>query len=172
METPNFEHLVNEYHEALYRFAFSLTQSEIEARELTQQTFYLWATKGHQLRDVTKVKTWLFTTLHREYLGGKRRQLRFPHHEVGEMEAELPTHSPATFYSVDATMVRDALLQIDEIYRAPLSLFYLEDNSYLEIADILRVPLGTIKSRISRGMALLQDQFQVGGAKPGQTRNS
>ena len=170
MDTLDFEQLVAQYHEVLFRFAFSLAQTEHEARELTQQTFYLWAAKGHQLRDRTKVKTWLFTTLHREYLGGRRRQVRFPHHELEEVEAELPTQYPPESYTVDGSTVRAALGRIDELYRVPLSLFYLEDYSYNEIAEVLQVPLGTIKSRISRGMAMLQEQFLGAGKAAGVRR--
>jgi RNA polymerase sigma-70 factor (ECF subfamily) len=57
------------YYEPLYQFAFSLARDEADACDLTQQTFCIWAAKGHQLRDASKVKTWLFTTLHREFLG-------------------------------------------------------------------------------------------------------
>jgi DNA-directed RNA polymerase specialized sigma24 family protein len=67
-DDPDFEDLVNRYYRALYQFAFSLTRAEAEAGDLTQQTFYVWAAKGHQLRDAAKVKTWLFTTLYREFL--------------------------------------------------------------------------------------------------------
>lgn len=163
METLEFEQVVVQYHEVLFRFALSLAQSEHEARELMQQTYYLWATKGHQLRDRTKIKTWLFTTLHREFLGGRRRQVRFPHHELEEMEAELPTQSPPEAFLLDGSTVRAALGRIDELYRVPISLFYLDDYSYNEIAEVLQVPLGTIKSRISRGMAMLQEQFGNSG---------
>ena len=55
-----FEAIVGEHYEPLFRFAMSLTRSKPEAWDLTQQTFYIWATKGHQLRDLSKVKTWLF----------------------------------------------------------------------------------------------------------------
>jgi RNA polymerase sigma-70 factor (ECF subfamily) len=74
----DFESVVAEYYEPLYQFAFSLTRSEADACDLTQQTFYVWATKGHQLRDESKVKTWLFTTLHRAFLENRRKQSRFP----------------------------------------------------------------------------------------------
>jgi RNA polymerase sigma-70 factor (ECF subfamily) len=154
-----FEQVVDQYHEVLFRFAFSLVQSEQEARELTQQTYYLWASKGHQLRDRSKIKTWLFTTLHREFLGGRRRQVKFPHHELEEVETELPTHSAPESYALDGATVRTALGRIDELYRLPITLFYLDDYSYNEIAEILQVPLGTIKSRISRGMAMLEVEF-------------
>jgi len=63
----DFESLVASYYRSLYQFAFSLTQAEADACDLTQQTFYVWATKGHQLRDASTVKSWLFTTLHREF---------------------------------------------------------------------------------------------------------
>ena len=68
MPGPDFETVVAGYYEPLYRFAISLTRSEADACDLAQQTFYMWATKGHQLRDPSKVKSWLFTTLHRAFL--------------------------------------------------------------------------------------------------------
>jgi len=83
------------YYRSLYQFAFSLTRAEADACDLTQQTFYIWATKGHQLRDVSKVKTWLFTTLHREFLETRRRQTRFPHYELSQVTGELPVIAPA-----------------------------------------------------------------------------
>src|SRR5215471_6739383 len=88
-----FELLVNEHYEALYRFALSLTRSETDAQDLTQQTFYVWATKGHQLQDFSKVKTWLFTTLYRAFLVARRRQARHPHCELEEVSQDLPTVS-------------------------------------------------------------------------------
>src|SRR5262245_45660698 len=68
----DFERLVDSHHAALYRFALSLCRNETEAGDLVQETFYLWAAKGHQLADPSKVKSWLFTTLHREFLGKRR----------------------------------------------------------------------------------------------------
>ncbi len=128
---PDFEGLVEQYYRSLYQFAFSLAQSESEACDLTQQTFYIWATKGHQLRDVSKVKSWLFTT------------------RVNQL---------------DSAQLLVALQQIDAVYHAPVALFYLEDYAYKEIAEILSIPMGTVKSRISRGIAQLQQA--LGGSPP------
>ena len=58
--------------------------------------------------------------------------------------------------TLDAARASECLGQVQEPYRAALILFYMEDYSYKEIADILEVPLGTVRSRISRGMAQLQ----------------
>src|SRR6266705_6911680 len=53
----DFESLVSLHYVSLYRFALSLTRKESDACDLTQQTFYVWASKGHQLEDVSKVKS-------------------------------------------------------------------------------------------------------------------
>src|SRR5881396_2240869 len=115
--TMDFESLVNTYYRALYQFALSLTHTEAEASDLTQQTFYIWAKKGHQLRDASKVKTWLFTTLHREFLKTRRRQSRFPHQELETAERELPAVEPAMVDQLDADDVVAALREVDELYR-------------------------------------------------------
>jgi DNA-directed RNA polymerase specialized sigma24 family protein len=68
MEADHFEQIVALHYEPLFRFALSLTRTEADARDLTQHAFYVWAGKGYQLRDRSKVKAWLFTTLHRAFL--------------------------------------------------------------------------------------------------------
>src|SRR5258708_28942937 len=158
-ERPDFEALVEQFYRPLYQFAFSLTQAESDACDLTQQTFYIWATKGHQLKDASKVKSWLFTTLHREFLESRRRQSRFPHYELSQVETDLPTISPARVNQLDSPQVLEALRQIDEAYQAPVALFYLESCPYKDIAQILDIPMGTVKSRISRGIAQLQKRL-------------
>lgn len=152
----DFEGLVARFYEPLYQFAFSLTRSEADACDLTQQTFYVWATKGHQLRDSDKVKTWLFTTLHRQFLESRRRQNRFPHQDLEASEFELPIVEPHAFSQLDTAKVLTSLARVDESFQAPVALFYLQDCSYKQIADILDLPLGTVKSRISRGIGQLQ----------------
>src|SRR6184192_4080930 len=123
MPSDDFEQIVSQHYEPLYRFAFSLTRTEADACDLTQQTFYIWATKGHQLRDISKVKTWLFTTLHRALLESRRRQLRFPHHDLEEVSAQLPASSPDLAAHVDSSQVLPALARVDEIYQVAVALF-------------------------------------------------
>jgi len=170
----DFESVVARFYESLYQFAFSLTHKEADACDLTQQTFYIWATKGHQLRDPAKVKTWLFTTLHRQFLESRRRLVRFPHHELEAASHELPTISPRVANQLDSAQVLVALSRVDEVYQAPVALFYLEDCSYKDIAEILNVPMGTVKSRISRGIGQLQALLAdtVSKAKPDSGRTT
>src|SRR4051812_17385389 len=111
-----FEAIVSEHHEVLFRFAISLTRSQADAEDLTQQTFCTLAKKGHQLRDASKVKMWLFTTLHRAFLAARRKQTRFPHHNLEAVAEELPASElpePANY--VDASHAVAALAKVDEV---------------------------------------------------------
>lgn len=146
---------MEQHYRRLYQFAYNLSHDDAQACDLTQQTFLTWARKGHQLRDPSKVKTWLFTTLHREFLQSRRKSARFPHYELDQVAHELPAVPPAMADHLDAGTVLASLAQISEIFRGPLTLFYLEDYSYKEIAEILDVPVGTVQSRIARGKSQL-----------------
>ena len=148
---PEFETLVKLYYQDLYRFGFSLTRNEADACDLTQETFYIWANKGHQLKDLGKVKGWLFTTLHREFLQMSRRQERFTDEPISDVVQDFPHVSADVVNRIDAQTMLKVLGQIEEGYRAPLVLYYSEDLSYKEIADVLEIPLGTVQSRIARG---------------------
>ena len=162
----DFESLVTRYYKALYQFGYSLTQSEQDACDLTQQTFYTWAAKGHQLRDASKVKTWLFSTLHHEFLNSRRRQKNFPHFELSVLEHELPALTSEMVNHLDSGQVLSALNRIDPVYQAPVALFYLEDCSYKDIARLLNIPIGTVKSRISRGISQLYREMSDAASDP------
>ncbi len=161
-----FEDLVRTHYASLYRFALSLTRSETDASDLTQQTFLIWGSKGHQLRDRSRAKTWLFTTLHREFLRLRRHQIRFPRVELSEVEPELSFVEPEGIEILKLDSVLRALAQVEPLYQAVLSLFYVEEMSYREMADILGVPIGTVQSRLSRGKAQLRQLLGTESASP------
>lgn len=164
MADVDFDELVEEYYKPLFRFGLSLSRKESDASDLTQQTFQTWATKGHQLRDTSKVKTWLFTTLYRAFLAQKRHGERFVDIE-SDMEFAEPAHVlPSVVDALDAGIVQEALLALDDRYRAPVTLFYMKQHSYREIAEILEIPIGTVMSRISRGKAELRERLRDAAA--------
>jgi RNA polymerase sigma-70 factor (ECF subfamily) len=148
---------VNLYYGPLFRFAMSLTRAEADALDLVQDTFSIWAEKGHQLHDPSKAKAWLFTTLHRRFLESARRAARFPHVDIDDAAPDLPSTDPPDYADrLDAKTVLELLACVDGQFQAAVALFYLEDYSYNEIAAILEVPLGTVKSRLARGLAQLK----------------
>ena len=158
---PEFEKIVNLYYRNLYRFGLSLTRNEADASDLTQQTFYVWANKGYQVKNLANVKAWLFTTLHREFLQLRRRGSRFSDEPISEAMQGLPEISTDVVNRIDAHTMLQALGKIDRGYRAPLVLYYMEDLSYKQIADALEIPLGTVQSRIARGKTYLLQRMKT-----------
>ena len=158
---PDFRELVDAHYAGLYRFALSMCRRQGMAEDLVQQTFLQWARKGSALRDASKVKSWLFTTLYREWLSISRKEKRF---EVVEFNAEIHAEPAQEVDSdpgpVDNVMLRAALDQLEEAFRAPLVLFYMKELSYKQIAEILEVPIGTVMSRLSRGKDMLRKLLQ------------
>jgi RNA polymerase sigma factor (sigma-70 family) len=179
-----FEAIVNDHYQGLYRFALSLTRSQTDAKDLVQQTFYTWATKGHQLRDTTKVKTWLFTTLHRLFLYDRRKTNKVVCADLDEVAEQVADLSATLPEDMDSSRVLLALSRVDAVYQAAVALFYLQDWRYKEIALVLKIPIGTVKSRIARGVAqlreiVLSEEFDevvpnsagVGKSPPGTSKN-
>jgi RNA polymerase sigma factor (sigma-70 family) len=157
MSNQAFTQLVDAHYAALYRFALSLARNSADAGDLVQQTFFIWATKGHGLREMAKAKSWLFTTLYREFLRGRRRDQRASAIEdLPPGQRDIAAEEIDHVARLDAATVMVALQGVDEVFRAPLTLFYLEDLSYQEIAEALEVPIGTVMSRLSRGKAQLR----------------
>lgn len=156
----HYEWAVEQHYSALYRFAFGLTASESDAADLTQETYHVFLAKGDAIRDAHKVKSWLFTTLYRLFLGRRRHSARFPETSVELAVSELPPIVPRQAEALEGSLVVSALHQLEEIHRAPLMLFYLQELSYKEIAEVLGLPMGTIMSRISRGKEILRARLQ------------
>src|SRR5215207_4714177 len=157
MPEDGFSELVEAYYAALYRFALSLAKNSADAGDLTQQTFFIWATKGQALRDAAKAKTWLFTTLYREFLRVRRRGGRITAIEdLAPGEQDPPDTEVDVVSRMDAQLVMESLREVELVFREPLTLFYLQDLSYTEIAEILSVPIGTVMSRLSRGKVHLR----------------
>lgn len=152
-----FAELVDAHYQALFRFGMSLTRDVDRASDLVQETFCIWAAKGSQLRDRSKAKTWLFTTLHREFLNQRRRASRFSDEPLDEATAEaMVAPQDDAERQMDGQRALELLGALEESYRTPLALFYLQQHSYKEIAEILDIPIGTVMSRLSRGKEMLR----------------
>lgn len=161
----DFPRLVAHHYQALYRFAFSLSKRADDAADLVQQVFLLWAQKGHTLRDPSKAKSWLFTSLYRDFLRNNRRNQQLTPTDQALLQETPDASLPNSRRTLDAKEALAALDKLDPVYREPLLLFYIDDLSYKEIANILEIPIGTVMSRLSRGKALLKDVLSENSGK-------
>lgn len=162
MSTRDFELLVETHYEDLYRFAFSLARNPDEASDLTQQTFAIYAEKGDQIREVEKRKNWLFTTLYREFLKSRARSRRQVSLEESGLEMNHPAEDSSVQRGSEQRELLAALAALGEDQRAILTLFYLDQHSYKEIAVILGIPTGTVMSRLSRAKEALRMGYERG----------
>ena len=152
----DLEAIVSEYYAALYRFGFALAKNESDAADLTQETFLILTKHQNQIREPERIKSWLFTTLRREFLQMNRIRTAHPEVEFQPDENKIPAMEPDVLRSSDGRTALTALEQVQENYRPAVKLFYLADLSYKEIAATLGVPIGTIMSRLSRGKEQLK----------------
>ncbi len=141
----------------LRRYAFALTRNMSRADDLVQDTLVRAIAKQHCWQWGTNLRAWLFTIMHNQNVNGVRRCAR--EGIIVEVDDTWPVLTTATDAPTAALSLRDldrALAQIPEERRQVILLIGLEGASYEEAATILDVPLGTIRSRLSRGRESLR----------------
>jgi RNA polymerase sigma-70 factor (ECF subfamily) len=162
-----FDWLVTHYHGLVYNLLCGALGDAADAADATQEVF-LKAFRGIRgFRQGSSLKTWLYRIALREASNQRRW---FWRHRRGETPLETPTGEPAIelpdgeaspFERLAAAeeqrMVRQALAQVPEVFRQAVILRDLEDLSYEEVAEVLEVSVGTVKSRILRGRRLLRE---------------
>lgn len=153
--------------DALYSFALKLSRARDDAEDLVSDTVLRAFERWDQYRLGTNIRAWLFTILYHLFVSRKRRiDARevpegdgesgwSPQDEVGEADPE------GRFYDsfLDDEIVK-AIFALPEDYRTAVVLSDIEDFRYAEIAQMLGIPEGTVKSRLFRGRRLLQRKLR------------
>ena len=150
--------LIEQHYAAVYRFAYRLTGSAVDAEDLTQQAFLTAQEKLNQLRDPERSGGWLYAIVRNTYL----KKCRGPR-GIGEASLDdvpEPMAAGPVNTEIDAEVLQSALNEMPEAYRTPLILFYFDEFSYKEIAERLDVPIGTIMSRLSRAKRFLRSRLE------------
>jgi len=153
--------------DAVFRFAHPLTRDPAQAEDLAQETFLrAWARRG-QYQPGTNCRAWLFTICRRLFVDRGTRAQREVIVDHAGLEAlaaagqcaAVQDNDPvgAVFASTELDdAVARALDRLPEEQRLVVSLVDIEDQSYASAADVLGVPVGTVRSRLFRGRRLLQ----------------
>lgn len=153
--------------DAVFRVALRLAGNDAQAEDLVQETMLKAYRSWHQYQSGTNVKAWLLTILRHTFINEYRKAKRTQHQvDVDAIEPFTVFHGAhdadpeATFFSqiVDDEVLR-AIDTLPEEFRETLVLSDVEGMSYLEIANITEVPVGTVKSRLFRARQALQRQL-------------
>ena len=149
----------------LYNVAFRYVGNRYDAEDLVQETLYTACNKFHQLRDRRKFKSWMFAILRNHFLKWQRKKAPVQADEFengidyfSQLESVSLQQDVASIYEekIEAETVQSILDKLSEKYKAVLILYYMEDSSYQEIADMLAVPVGTVMSRLSRAKQIMK----------------
>ena len=145
----------------LYNFARWLCGDADEARDLVQETFAK-ALKGFaSFRQGTNFRAWMFTILRNTFLTS-RTGLEWRRTEQ-EDESAVTHDTPeiALIRRADTEMMRQAIATLPLAFREVLLLVDIEEMRYQEVADVLRIPVGTVMSRLSRARKQLREYIVV-----------
>lgn len=165
-----FGQLVERYQNRLYHSLVHLLGSSEDAQDAAQDAFVQAYEKLASFRGQSQFYSWLFRIAFNTAVSAKRKIRRMSVSLDGRREAsgdELTDANPSTepSYALDVSdrqrLVRQALSELSEEFRTALVLKEMDGMSYEEIADVIEVPLGTVRSRIHRARMELRDKLSV-----------
>ena len=153
----------------VYRFALSLTRDEADADDVVQETFLRAYRSWHTFIPGTDCRRWLFTICRNVFLRSRERQRPTVDLEDGEQDAVAAgsVYAAAREKGYDdlyarldlAPALRDAIDELAEPFRSAVILVDVEDLTYEAAAEVMEVPIGTVRSRLFRGRRLLQEKL-------------
>lgn len=167
-----YEQLIQRFQQPVYNLAYRLLNDSGDAGDVAQEVFLKVFRNVGQFRGRSSLRTWIYRIAVNEAHNRRRWLFRHRHKEVG-LEAEFEDEAPRervlrdtgrspfdrAFDGERQILIGQALAAINPSFRAAIVLRDLEDLSYDEIAEVLQISLGTVKSRILRGREALRVQL-------------
>jgi len=163
-----FDLLVKRYKDPLLNFTYRFIGDLVEAEDIVQETFYRVFKNKHYYKEVAKFSTWIYTiagNLAKTELRRRKRRKIFSIHKETPMEKELEIPDLRTDPEKEVnTIVTEKLIQkaisnLPKKFRQVIVLRDIQGFSYEEISSIIKVPLGTVKSRVNRARLKLQEDL-------------
>ena len=157
--------------DALYNFAFHLTYNEDDANDLVQDTFLKSYRFINSYEKGTNAKAWLFKILKNSFINEYRKKSRTPREVDYEDYIAYQDSDEATgigsldmrsnvFQNMMGDEITNAINSLPADFRTVILLCDVEDFSYEEIAKIVDIPIGTVRSRLHRSRNMLKDQLR------------
>jgi len=157
---PSWDQIVEDHSARVYRLAYRLTGNPYDAEDLTQEVFVRVFRSLHTYQPGT-FEGWLHRITTNLFLDGARRKSRIrfdalPEDADNRLPSAVPTPDLAYVNQMFDADIESALAELPPDFRAAVVLCDVEGLSYEEIADVLGVKMGTVRSRIHRGRSLLR----------------
>ncbi len=165
VDKKRFKELTYPHLEFLFNVALKYSGTKYDAEDLVQETMYSAYTKFQQLRDDNSCRAWLFTILRNHFLKERKQLVRRPYLDDGTSYLDYIKDERSSSF-VDQIVEKDAnkklhqvLTTLPEKFQSPLILHYMEEMTYQEISEYLKIPIGTVMSRLARGKRYLKKKL-------------
>ena len=164
-----FDLIVRRYKDQLLNFAFRFLGNLEEAEDVVQETFLRLYRNKKAYRQIAKFSTWLYTitsNLAKTELRKRKRRRLVSISDMGydDKEYEIEDQRANTERDVDSIMheklIQEAIQELSPRFREVIILRDVQELSYEEVGEILKIPLGTVKSRVNRARLKLQSKLQ------------
>jgi RNA polymerase sigma-70 factor (ECF subfamily) len=162
-ERPAFDELIERWGGPVWKYVRRLARADHEAEEIVQDV-WLRVLRGIQrLRDGSKLRAWLFGIARRTLMDRLRERYAAPALEDVDLTG-LPADGPPDDVERELVELQQELGRLPLVEREVLTLFYLRELSLGEVAEVLGVPVGTVKSRLFRARKLLRRELESSAA--------
>lgn len=166
-----FNELVKRYEKQVYNFAYRLTNNYDDANDIAQDAFLRVFNAIGNFRGDASFTTWLFRITTNVFLDDRKKMRSHPHTSLDEymeldestvarqIEDSGPTPEAITEEGERNRILKDAVASLPEYQRVMVVLYHTEQKSYEEIAEIMDMPIGTVKSRLNRARLALKEKL-------------
>ena len=166
-----YERLMKKYHDAIFNFIFKMVHEREQVEDLTQEAFIKAFSSLSKFNDEYAFSTWLYkiaTNNSIDYIRKKKLQAYSINKPIDAKDSEYAFELPDEEYEADqelisgqrAALLREAIAQLPDKYKRVIELRHVQEKSYEEIADMLKLPIGTVKAHIFRARELLYRQLR------------
>lgn len=151
-----FGTLVERYDRAVFHLAYRTLRDTEEARDATQEAFFKAYRSLRTFRPGAKFSTWIFAITYHGCCDRLARRKRFSNEELPERADSGPGPEQTAIALDEAARLRAAIEALPEKYRTVITLYHLQGKQYEEIAEVLGLPMGTVKTHLFRAKEQLR----------------
>jgi len=165
-----FNEIVHRYKDKLINFLFRYTGSREEAEDLAQDTFLKLYKSKHLYKEIAKFSTWFYTIAINIAKTNLRKKKNYSSISISDfdpdgekdfdLKADVLSPEETAQAGIENEFIQQAINSLDDKFKEVIILRDIQDMDYEEIAEIMKLPLGTVKSRINRGREKLKELLQ------------
>jgi RNA polymerase sigma-70 factor, ECF subfamily len=161
-----FGTLVERYDRAVYNLALRTMRDSEEAKDVTQETFFKAFRSLRTYRPGAKFSTWIFAIAYHACCDRLARRKRYTDAEMPDRADPAPGPELLALRRDETLRLRAAIDALPEKYRVVITLYHLQGRQYEEIARVLELPMGTVKTHLFRAKEMLRKRLADGGDAP------